>query len=151
MPKTAEELKVYRKEYRALNREKIAKQRKEYCASNREKVAKKKKEWDNHNKEELVKKHKEYYDSHKVERKEWEQTPVGKKSSRISNLKKIGLLCDDMDTLYEKYLNTSNCENCDVILTVDRYITSTTRCMDHCHETGLFRNVLCHACNIKRG
>ena len=124
---------------------------KKYRDSHKEEIAKKNKEWRNKNKVEYLKKQKEYNDSHKEEAKEWQQTPVGKKSSRISNWKTKGLICEDYGALYEKYVNTANCENCDVVLTVDRFNTATTRCMDHDHNTGLFRNVLCQACNTKRG
>jgi hypothetical protein len=53
------------------------------------------------------------------------------------------------DELYEAYLYCGYCENCDVKLTKDRYNTPTTKCMDHDHKTGIFRNILCNSCNIK--
>ena len=139
MPWTAEERKVYMKAYS-----------KEYWKANREKLSKQSKEYHDNNKVEIMKKHKEYRDSHKKESKEYSQTPEGKKSKRIRQWEMRGLICEDTDTLYEKYLNTTNCDNCDVELTVDRHNTSTTRMMDHDHETGLFRNVLCLSCNTKR-
>jgi len=73
-----------------------------------------------------------------AQQKIYRQSPEYKKSSRISDWKRYGVICDDFDTLYERYLNTEFCELCNVELTVDRYNTSTTRCLDHCHETGEF-------------
>ncbi len=97
---------------------------------------------------------KQEYQKNKEERleyqKEYNQTPNGKQANKISDWKHMGLICDDYNALYEKYLNTHNCENCDCVLTIDRWNTSTTRVMDHDHTTGLFRNILCHACNIRR-
>ena len=55
-----------------------------------------------------------------------------------------------MDGLYEHYLKTTHCDECEVELTYDKVRTTTTKCMDHCHETGQFRNILCHSCNSKR-
>ena len=88
---------------------------------------------------------------YKAQQKEWKQTPAGIKSNRISKWKYSGIICDDWDTLYERYLNTEFCEDCKCELTEDKNNTSTTRCLDHCHETREVRNIVCHACNVKRG
>ena len=71
-------------------------------------------------------------------------------SIKINDWKRQGLICDNYNAIYEKVMNTTNCEECNVLLTEDKKNTSTTRCMDHDHTTGLFRNVLCCSCNRKR-
>lgn len=89
----------------------------------------------------------------KITSKLWSQTPDGIKSHTISNWVARGLIETDdytYDSLYETYLYHSNCELCDVELTKDKYHTKTTKCMDHSHETNIFRNIVCHSCNIKR-
>tara|TARA_R110000822_G_scaffold68076_1_gene165593 strand:+ start:72 stop:464 length:393 start_codon:yes stop_codon:yes gene_type:complete len=91
------------------------------------------------NKEEMNEKQKAYY-----------KTEQGRKSYKINSWKDNGVICENFDNLYDYYVNCKNCEQCDVELTVDRYNTRTTRCLDHCHKTGRFRNVLCNYCNIKR-
>ena len=83
--------------------------------------------------------------------KQYYQSPAGKKIYRICDWKKRGVIHQNFDELYEKFINTEYCDLCSVKLTIDRYNTSTTRCLDHCHETGEFRNVLCNSCNVKRG
>tara|TARA_R110002096_G_scaffold13962_1_gene48937 strand:+ start:1669 stop:1995 length:327 start_codon:yes stop_codon:yes gene_type:complete len=83
-------------------------------------------------------------------KKEYRQTPSGKKAMRIHNWKSRGVLHDNFDELYEKYLNTELCESCSCVLTTDKKNTSTHRCLDHCHETGQFRNVICNGCNLRR-
>jgi len=112
--------------------------------------------------EEEIKQYKsEYYfknkEKNKEKRKEYRMriynTPKRKKSMKISNWKAQGIICDDFDALYEKVLNTTNCEECDCILTVDRYNTKTTRCLDHDHsitDRENVRNILCQSCNRKR-
>tara|TARA_R110000796_G_scaffold197620_1_gene313933 strand:- start:403 stop:816 length:414 start_codon:yes stop_codon:yes gene_type:complete len=96
----------------------------------------------------------EYYEKNKDEinekKKEWNQTEQGKKSNRISKWKSNGVICENFDKLYEYFINCKECEECDVELTVDKRTTATTRCLDHCHKTGRFRNVLCNTCNTKR-
>ncbi len=126
----------YQRAYYEKNKDKIAKQRKAYRQQNREKIAKQKRVYSAKNKEHK----KAYY-----------QSEQGKKSGRISKWKRTGIISEDYDALYDKVFNTSHCEECGVKLTVDKKMTSTTRCCDHDHATGLFRNVLCHSCNVKRG
>jgi hypothetical protein len=106
------------------------------------------------NKQKNMIRDKVYRDTHKEEKAAWskdyKQTPAGRKAKSLSNWKGRGIICDDWDALYEKYLTTLLCEQCNVELTTDRYNTETTRTLDHNHDTHLFRNVLCHSCNIRR-
>jgi len=104
------------------------------------------------NKKEYYQKNKEKNKEKKNERnKKYRKTPAGYKSNRIANWKRIGVISNNFDKLFELYVNTTNCENCDCLLTIDRNNTSTTKCLDHCHISGEFRNVLCMACNTRRG
>jgi len=73
------------------------------------------------------------------------------KGRRIGHWKNRGVICDDWNVLYDKYINTSNCEKCGILLTYDKKQTKTTKHLDHDHNTGLFRNILCMVCNTHRG
>tara|TARA_R110001592_G_scaffold20423_1_gene82840 strand:+ start:208 stop:633 length:426 start_codon:yes stop_codon:yes gene_type:complete len=134
----------YHKKYREQNKEKRKQSWKEYYEKNKEKISENKKEYRQNNKEKV----KEY-------RKEYRQTPKGKKCYKISKWKNdlnIKLRPDeDWDSVYEYYLICELCEECNVKLTTDRYNTSTTKCLDHDHDTGFIRNIICHCCNCKRG
>ena len=128
--------KEYQKQYYEANKEK----KKQYYQDNKEKIT----EYRETNKEKLLEQQRQYH-----------QTPAGKKSSRISDWKRYGIKLPedypDWDIFYEEeYMKTTKCEECGVVLTEGRTITSTTKCLDHCHITGEFRNILCHACNSKR-
>ena len=82
----------------------------------------------------------------RVKKKEYNNTENGKKCNRICTWKRLGVICEDWDALYDKYINTWNCENCDVELIEGKY-GNNARHLDHDHETGLFRAVLCKHCN----
>jgi len=57
----------------------------------------------------------------------------------------MGLLWEnqqEINQIYERYLLNKKCELCD-----EEYTETNKKCMDHCHNTGKFRNILCHRCN----
>ena len=89
---------------------------------------------------------KKYRDNNKEKGKEYNkeyyQTPNGKKSNTISNWKRRGLISDDYDKIYERYLNSTKCELCECL-----YSPTNWKCMDHNRNTGLFRNIVCNSCN----
>ena len=128
------------KAYYEKNKEKKAQQHKVWYQKNKESAREKRKVYDEKNKEKL-----------RQQQKEWSRTDRGKKSNKIADWKRNGVICENFDNLYDYYINCKDCEQCNVELTVDKRTTKTTRCLDHCHKTGEFRNVLCNSCNVKRG
>jgi len=80
----------------------------------------------------------------------YSQTETGRKSGKINKWKHRGVITDDYSSLYDYYINCNNCEECDVEL-VEGNLGANKRCLDHDHITGLFRNVLCNTCNLRRG
>ena len=124
--KNKEKRKENSRKYREANKEKIYEDKKQYRENNREKI------------------------------KQYQQTPKSVKIRRIRNWRNRGIKLPeeypDWDIFYEEeYIKTTNCEECSVELTEDKRSTSTTKCLDHDHTTGFFRNILCQACNTKRG
>mgnify|MGYP003662431452 FL=1 len=94
----------------------------------------------------------EYYKTRKVEHaarmKIYNQKPDVKQRRKIIEWKRRGLICDDYNAIYQKWFDSTNCEECNIEFFSLGY--STTRCMDHSHTTGEFRNIICHSCNTKR-
>ena len=66
-----------------------------------------------------------------------------KKSSTISNWKQHGLI-GDLDAIYDRWLNATNCELC------NKSFASNKKCMEHNHATGQFRNIVCNSCNTNK-
>ena len=114
--------KEYGKEYYEKNKEKFKEYMKEYYENNKEKV--------------------------KEQNKEYNKTPKGKKLKTIRNWKNNGLI-GDYEKIYERYLNTTNCDLCNVELKHGKK-GKNTKCMEHNHSTGAFRNIVCNTCNINK-
>lgn len=83
--------------------------------------------------------------------KEYSQTLAGIKARRKARWKKHGIIIKNFDEFYEKFLSTSHCEICQKELTIDRYTTHSTKCLDHDHNINDGENVryiCCNACNV---
>jgi len=63
------------------------------------------------------------------------------------NWKRSGMIFtpDEFEEIYNKYIYSTNCELCDVL-----FPNSRNRCLDHCHETGKIRNIVCNKCNAQK-
>jgi len=93
---------------------------------------------------------KAYYEANKMKiceyLKAYYQTPAGKKSTTINNWKRSGLIDSDGDNYekrYQSYLQSTHCAFCKI-----EYNDTFYRCLDHDHDTKLFRAFLCNPCNI---
>jgi hypothetical protein len=139
--KDPEKLKEYKRQYYLKNKEKLRIKNKEYRENNKDKNSEYQKEYRKNNKEKLTEYRKEYEKNYYGTDEYW-------KTHRISNWKKIGVIHDNYDDLYKKFIDTDNCELCNIKLTYDTPSTKTTKCLDHNHKTNEFRNILCWDCNI---
>ena len=148
---TPEEKKVYMKEYRQKNKAKLYEQKKEYDKKKKTdevyqtKIREYKRVWANENYD--ADKSAEYYKDNTEECKEriknWRKTPNGQKYIALNNWKRYGVIHEDFDNLYEHYMNTNVCNVCKVIFT-----DKNNKCLDHDHENGQFRYILCNSCNV---
>ena len=78
--------------------------------------------------------------------KEYRKTPAGLKMNRVSTWKSNGIISDDWNATYERYINTKLCECCN-----NKFKSSMDKHLDHCHQTGKVRYVLCRNCNQLKG
>ena len=118
---------------------------KQYFAKEENKA--KKKEYYEKNKEKKIQYAKEYREKNKEKLKEKRQTEEYQKRKRIRRWKGFGVICDDWDTIYEKWKSCKNCEECGCEI-FEKQSGMDRKCLDHDHKTGEFRNILCCRCNI---
>ena len=66
--------------------------------------------------------------------------PQEQKRCRIKGWKTQGLI-DDYERIHAIWIETTACMKC------EKEISGRGKCMDHDHITGLYREILCRACN----
>jgi hypothetical protein len=88
----------------------------------------------------------------KESQRRYKQSPKGRKKYRTDKWIERGLKFKEDETLddvYTRYMETDLCEICECDLTQgERYLTKTTKVMDHDHTTGYCRGIVCHSCNV---
>jgi len=133
---------AYNKKYKEANKDKLREYSKKYREANKEKLREKRKKYRDANIDKCRESNKKYYELNKDKKKEYDKSPKGKKSKTIHDWKRRGVL-GNLSAIYdERYLPSTNCEVCNKI-----YKSTFDRCLDHDHDTGLFRQVLCRVCN----
>ncbi len=78
-------------------------------------------------------------------KKEYDTRDYVKKYNTIKNWKRIGVIFDDYDDLYDLYCALEYCMECG-----KDFDKSINKHLDHDHESGKVRAILCRGCNIKR-
>ena len=108
--------------------------------------------YNQNNREKIRERAKIYYQENKEKEKEryrnYNKTPAGIKSQRKAKWKKRGVIWNDFDELYKRYINATHCEMCNKEFTImkDGWLD---RCLEHNHTTGQVRSICCKACNSK--
>ena len=137
MVQTKEEKAKVAKAYREKNREKITAQSKAYREKNREKINAQRRVNRERNKERDKEKNAAY-------EKAYIKTPKGKRGNTLSNWKRRGTIGDLPKFYDERYLPATNCEVCH-----KEFKSTRDKNMDHDHDSGEIRWVLCTSCNCR--
>ena len=118
----------------------------------REELAAKKKIYYQENKQRFKSNSAKHYQENRDEILRYRRNhPNGIRTRVISDWKKIGLICEDYELLYSNYISETHCDFCRVKFGIKGDGSGIWKCMDHSHQTGLFRNFLCNPCNLRRG
>tara|TARA_E500000318_G_C3519810_1_gene195902 strand:+ start:185 stop:619 length:435 start_codon:yes stop_codon:yes gene_type:complete len=138
-----EQIKEYKRKWYLKNKERLKESKKEYMRHYNLKIKETRKEYDRQyyleNKEKISQSNKAY-----------DQTDNGKKRITIKNWKSRGVVDEDNDNyekMYKIYLSVKYCERCNCQLNQENY--NSKKCLDHDHNTGYFRNVVCNYCNLR--
>ncbi len=131
--------------------EKGKKTREIYYEANKEDLNEKYRIKYNNNAEDYIEYQRKYRESNEGKEtiKTYQESEQGKKTRKKTEWKSMGLNIEKFEDIYERYINTNKCDFCDVELVCGMF-GSNKKCMDHCHSTGEFRNILCNTCNIRR-
>jgi len=75
------------------------------------------------------------------------ELPKHHKCYTLYTWKKRGLIAkeEEIEALYSKYIYTTLCDLCQ-----KEFKSSKDRQMEHNHETGEFRNIVCQRCNLRK-
>jgi len=125
-----ERINARRRASNEANKDKIAAQRKARYEANKERIAERDKARYEANKEKLA-----------AQKKEYCKTEAGLKTQKMKNWRKNGVN-NVTDELYDYFMSCDKCEACGKEFT-DTY----NKCLDHDHDTGDFRYILCRGCN----
>lgn len=122
-----------------------------YYQKNKDILRQKAREAYKRNRERILLQKKEYYKCNQESKREYQrqyyECPENIKNNIINCWKRRGVISDNFDELYDKYINTNICEKCNNEIKSGKGLIGR-RHLDHDHETGQFRNILCGKCNI---
>jgi len=92
-------------------------------------------------------KHKKNKEQIRINNKKYSLTEKGKRKIKIRDWREKGMVCNDWDSFYDKFLKVTHCESCGLEF-------GNLRCnrknVDHQHSSGHIRNIVCHNCNSYR-
>ena len=136
--------------------EKVKEQKANQYKKNSEAIKARSKKWHEDNPEKVKESERKYREKNPEKVKEYnrqyKQSPTGKKKNTISQwVNDFGLQesDEDLDRIYDLWLNQELCNACDCVLTRSGKLISTDATMDHDHDTHRFRHIICRSCNTQ--
>ena len=86
--------------------------------------------------------------------REYTHTENGKKTRRINQWKRLGIIADNWGEVHAWYMETDTCDICDCVFATGTQNTYSTKCLDHDHsikDDYNIRGVICQSCNCSEG
>ncbi len=131
----------YMKEWVKANKEKVKESKRQEYLRNKDAYIERARKRYQENTEQIKENFRTYQKNNKEKLKAYKQTENAKKLYRMNRWRKYGVN-NVTDELYDYFMNCDKCEACGCEFT-DTY----NKCLDHDHDTGDFRYVLCRECN----
>jgi len=111
------------------------------------------------NKDKLSEQKKQYSENHKDDKKAYDRkrylaiknNPEYIKKKKINSWKRQGMILredENWNDIYLNYTTQQKCDDCECVLNCG--IKGNARNLDHDHQSGFIRGLVCHACNMKR-
>lgn len=139
-----EEKKAYHRAYYEANKDRLKKESNEHYHANRDREIVRRREYYRNHREESLEKVKKYYHEHKEQNKEQrkEYSRTHKRESKNRSLKSLyGIDIEQYEEMYKQ--QEGKCATCGT------YQDSLV--VDHSHQTGKVRKLLCKKCNLALG
>ena len=146
--KNKEKIKAYREAYYEKNKEKINAKHKAYREKNKEKTKVRNKTYRENNKERLLANYKTYYEKNKEKIKARHRTYYKKNKDRVRNkeLKRnFGISLHEYNLMLTEQKGKCSCCG------IHQNELTKKFAVDHDHDTGLIRGLLCNHCNLAIG
>jgi len=152
--KHKEQVLQYHKEYRETHKDKIRQRNKEYYLEHKEEIAQKKKNYYQEHRDEILEKQKKRYENNKntilQRRRKYKRTFNKYVSDRLSRWRHIGVKINSWQEYVDVYNRAGGkCEICGKPLKLSKFDDGDFEVarLDHDHETGMIRGILCDECN----
>ena len=149
-----EEIRQRKKKYRLTHKENVKQSNKKYYETHKDKIKQKNKEYKLAHKEELKQYFKEYRDKHKEEHNEsnrrYRATFEGYVYYKLHSWRNRGVKINSWQEYVDAYNRAGGkCEICGKPLKLTKFDDGDFEVarLDHDHETGMIRGILCDECN----
>ena len=138
MPMTTEERSAYNKQYNIDNKEKINEHKRQHYADNNERLIDISRQYRIDHKEEVNERGRKRKQQWKID------NPVKyRKLHATKSWRRRGMI-GDLSFIYDvAYITATHCWVCK-----KTFKDTNDRCLDHCHSSGEFRQILCRSCNV---
>jgi formamidopyrimidine-DNA glycosylase len=144
----------YNRKYRKEHKDEIREHKKEYYLKHKEEILQKKKNYYQEHKKEILEKQKKRYENNKstiLQRKrKYKRTFNKYVSDRLSRWREIGVKINSWQEYVDVYNRAGGkCEICGKPLKLTKFDDGDFEVarLDHDHETGMIRGILCDDCN----